>query len=54
MLDPQGAILVERGDALHGRHEPRTGLVGGLVDEVHDGMLGGAVVPGRSGSWARA
>ena len=45
MLDPQRAVLIERGDALLGRHELRAGLLGRGLDEFHDGLLGRAVVP---------
>ena len=47
MLDPQRAVLVEGGDALRGRHELRAGLVGRRMNEVHNGLFGLAVVPGR-------
>ena len=47
MLDPGGAVLVEGGDAVLGRDEVRAALGGGLGDEVEDGLLRRAVVPGR-------
>jgi len=45
VLDLVRAVLVERRDAFGRRHELRAGGVRGRPDEVHDGLLGGAVVP---------
>jgi hypothetical protein len=45
MLDPQGAVLIECGDAFLGWHELGTRAVGGHLHKVHDCLLGGAVVP---------
>ena len=47
LLDPQRAVVVERGDALVGRHEVGPALRGDARDEVSDGFLRRAVVPGR-------
>jgi hypothetical protein len=49
MLDPQGAILVERGDALGSRHKLWAALVGSFLHEGRDGLLGRTIVPG--GQW---
>ena len=46
VLDPERAVLVEGGDAVLGRHEARAPLVGRRLDEIQDGLLGRAVVPG--------
>ena len=47
LLDPERAVVVERGDALLGENEVGASLVGDAGDEVDDRALGGAVVPGR-------
>ena len=44
-LQPQRAVVVERGDALGGRHKVRPTRRGHFRDKVEDGALGGAVVP---------
>ena len=49
LLDPGGAVLVERGDACLGRHEFRVRLVGGHLHELEDRLLGRPVVPRRQG-----
>src|SRR5438445_1282885 len=46
LLDPRGAVLIERDDTRRRRHELWTRLVGGRLHEFEDGPLGGAVVPG--------
>src|SRR5208337_2089415 len=45
VLDPCRAVLVEGGDAILGHDILGIGLVGHLLDECQDGLLGGAVVP---------
>ena len=45
MLDPQRAILIERGDALLGWHKLRTALSGRRFDQFKDGLFGRTVVP---------
>ena len=47
LLGPERAVVVEGGDALGGRDEVRRALLRHLRDEVDDGLLGRAVVPGR-------
>ena len=47
VLYPKRPILVERSDAIFGRDILGVGLVGHLLDECQDGLLGGAVVPRR-------
>src|SRR5207245_5257199 len=46
LLDPRGAVLIERDDTRRRRHELRTRLAGGRPHEFEDGPLGRAVVPG--------
>src|SRR5450755_2489166 len=46
LLSPQRAVVVERGDSLGDRNEIRRALFGHLHDEVNDGLLSLAVVPG--------
>src|SRR5271157_2269503 len=45
VLDPCRAVLVEGRNAILGRDILGFGLVGHLLDECQDGLLGGAVVP---------
>jgi hypothetical protein len=47
MLDPQRAVLIERGDARLGHHELEAGAVGGVTYEGDDRLLRCAVIPGR-------
>src|SRR5262249_2582073 len=47
LLRPERTVVVERGDARGGRHEVRATLFRNTVDEVHDRLLRGTVVPGR-------
>ena len=46
LLGPQRAVVVERGNALGGRHEVRRAFLRHLRDEFDDGLLRLAVVPG--------
>ena len=45
MLDPQCAVLIERGNPRLGRHELRAALSRGRLDEFDDSLFGRAVVP---------
>src|SRR5213594_515517 len=54
MLDPQRAVLVERGDALGRRHEPRAALRRRALHELDDRLLGRPVVPRRERIGLRA
>ena len=45
MLDPERAVLVERGDAFLGRDKIRAAGFRGRFDKVHDGLFRRAVVP---------
>ena len=47
LLAPQGAVVVEHGDALGGRHVVRTALLRHAIDELEDRRPRGPVVPGR-------
>ena len=47
LLGPERAVIVEGGDALVDGHEVRAALRGHLGDEIGDGFLDRAVVPGR-------
>ena len=47
LLGPQRAVVVEDGDALGDRHEVRAALRRHARDEIGDGFLRRAVVPGR-------
>ena len=47
LLDPQRAVIVERGDALGRRHVIGPALLGHPRDEIDDRLLGRPVVPGR-------
>ena len=47
LLDPQRAVVVERGDALGLGHEVGRAFRGHRRDEIDDRGFGGAVVPGR-------
>jgi hypothetical protein len=47
LLDPERAVVVERGDPLGGRHEVGRSVPGDSVDEGKDGLPGGRVVPRR-------
>ena len=56
LLGPERAVVVENGDAPRRRHELRSALLGDLLDEIDNGGLGFAVLPGRQwfGGLARA
>ena len=45
MRHPERAVLVERGNPRFGRDELRARTVGRRLHELHDGLLGGPVVP---------
>jgi hypothetical protein len=45
MFHPQRAVLVESGNPFFGWNKLRASGFRGRADEVHDGLLGGAVVP---------
>jgi len=45
MLDPQRAVLVERGDAVLRRHIVRVRPIGRCFDEIEDRLLRRAVIP---------
>ena len=47
LLGPERAVVVERGDALGGRHEVGRAFLRHLLDEGDDGFLRRAVVPRR-------
>src|SRR5207249_7260608 len=47
LLGPQGAVVVEGGDALGGWHEVGRALFRHAFDETHDGIPGCRVVPRR-------
>ena len=47
LLGPERAVVVERGDALGGRHELRAAFFRGCLDELDDSFLCRAVVPRR-------
>ena len=47
LLAPQRAVIVEGGDALRGRDEVRVALRRDARDEIGDGLLDRAVIPGR-------
>jgi hypothetical protein len=49
LLGPEGAVVVEHGDAFGGRHVIRPALLRHLGDETENGLFGGAGVPGRQG-----
>ena len=46
LLDPEGAVVVEGGDALVGRDEVGRADVGDALHEVRDRLFGRGVVPG--------
>ena len=47
LLSPERAIIVERGDALVGRHKVTRALLRHLPHEFDDRLLGPAILPGR-------
>jgi hypothetical protein len=47
VFDPQGAVVVERGDALIDGYEVRSALDGDAQNKIGNGFLRGTVVPGR-------
>ena len=47
LLDPEGAVVVEHRDAVLLRHELVAPFLRHRGDEIEDGLLVGAVVPGR-------
>jgi hypothetical protein len=49
LLDPQRAVIVERGDALGRRYKVESTLLGHPRDEIDYRLLNGAVVPRRQG-----
>ena len=49
LFHPQGAVVVEDGDALSGRDKGWSTRVGHVRDEGGNGLLGRPVVPGRQG-----
>ena len=49
LLDPERAVVVERGDAVSRRHELVAALLRHRSDEVEDCLLVGAIAPGGKG-----
>jgi hypothetical protein len=47
LLGPQGAVVVEGGDALGLRHEVGAGRIGDSTDKIEDRRFGIPVIPGR-------
>ena len=54
VFDPERAVVVEHGDPLRLGHEARGALAGGGRDEIEDGLLRHALVPGRERRRLRA
>jgi len=47
MLDPERAVLIERGDAFLGRDKLRATGFRGRFDKIHNDLFGPAIVPRR-------
>src|SRR6185312_16071574 len=47
MLDPQGAVLIERRDSFLGPHIALAGFVGGFLNELQNRLPGRTIAPGR-------
>jgi hypothetical protein len=46
VFDPQRAVIVEGGNTRLGRDIVRTALLRHVLDKLHEGLLGFAVIPG--------